>query len=439
MSVKRSIMLAIAGLLLGNAPLAAEPHQLKKFAPSVVNIFTLEVSGGYIRAGEGSGSIISNQGYIATNNHVIEIEEDGGGTHVASEVRVFFAGETVPLMPCDKCSRRDQMFDEFQEAFKKGLKAEVQFHDANRDLAVLKTQTPIANPAVTITTAEPDQGDPIFAVGFPDVAQQTFASSAVEPTLTSGAVGRVYSTDNGGSQIRIIQHNAGINHGNSGGPLIDACERVVGVNTWSPAAESQAIFYASSITELVALLKQYGIPANIVDTPCDPNDGAFLGLPDKYMPIVYGGVAIAGLGLVMLVWLLRRAATNRPVDAMPVQSRPSNASHLANGAPGHVRLLGQGAAAQFSGKVEIKALARAPQGLVIGRHETSAGFVVAHEEVSRRHALLTMRGDEIILEDLGSTNGTRINGHSLAPGVKQPLRNGDRIRLGSLEFEVKHA
>jgi len=57
--------------------------------------------------------------------------------------------------------------------------------------------------------------------------------------------------------------------------------------------------------------------------------------------------------------------------------------------------------------------------------------------VSRRHAVLRLRGGEIHLEDLGSTNGTRINGKRLTPYVEQPLREGDRLVLGSLSVMVE--
>ena len=72
MLTRNTIILAIVSMMIACAPALAEPHHLKKFGPSVVNIFTLEIADGYIRAGEGSGSIISNQGYIGTNNHVIQ-------------------------------------------------------------------------------------------------------------------------------------------------------------------------------------------------------------------------------------------------------------------------------------------------------------------------------------------------------------------------------
>ena len=52
-------------------------------------------------------------------------------------------------------------------------------------------------------------------------------------------------------------------------------------------------------------------------------------------------------------------------------------------------------------------------------------------KVSRRHARITLRDDQYLLEDLGSTNGTFVNrGKRLSPGTRQPLKDGDEIIVG---------
>lgn len=60
-------------------------------------------------------------------------------------------------------------------------------------------------------------------------------------------------------------------------------------------------------------------------------------------------------------------------------------------------------------------------------------------KVSRRHARISLRDGQYLIEDLGSTNGTFINrGHRLAPGDHQPLKDGDEIIVGKtfLRFRV---
>lgn len=76
---------------------------------------------------------------------------------------------------------------------------------------------------------------------------------------------------------------------------------------------------------------------------------------------------------------------------------------------------------------------------VIGRNDPNSGIfvdvdlsVVAHEPkaISRRHALIEQEGNRFYLTDLGSVNGTKLNGRRLPPNERTPLWNGDVIELG---------
>ena len=64
----------------------------------------------------------------------------------------------------------------------------------------------------------------------------------------------------------------------------------------------------------------------------------------------------------------------------------------------------------------------------VGRGHRAGGLVLARS----RHARLIPQGDAVVLEDLGSTNGTYLNGEPLSG--PQPLHDGDRIRIGDSEF-----
>ena len=56
--------------------------------------------------------------------------------------------------------------------------------------------------------------------------------------------------------------------------------------------------------------------------------------------------------------------------------------------------------------------------------------------VSRKHACVFQRGKAVVVEDLGSVNGTLLNGKRLAPYIPAPLKDGDRLQLGKLLIEV---
>ena len=65
----------------------------------------------------------------------------------------------------------------------------------------------------------------------------------------------------------------------------------------------------------------------------------------------------------------------------------------------------------------------------------NADVVLSDSFSSSRHARLVPQGDAVVLEDLGSTNGTYLNGEPLSG--PQPLHHGDRIRIGDSEFSFQ--
>ena len=71
--------------------------------------------------------------------------------------------------------------------------------------------------------------------------------------------------------------------------------------------------------------------------------------------------------------------------------------------------------------------------VIIGR-QAESDLQLDHQQVSRRHAALHCTATECSLEDLGSANGTRLNGQKLTPNVPVILKEGDSIQIGSLSW-----
>ncbi len=89
--------------------------------------------------------------------------------------------------------------------------------------------------------------------------------------------------------------------------------------------------------------------------------------------------------------------------------------------------------------VEVDDLVKRDQGVLIGRDSTQCDLVLANESVSRRHARLSMGTNNTLqIEDVGSTNGTAINGTPIAPGLILPLEPGSMLRLGDIELVVRY-
>ncbi|MCR9198079.1 MAG: SpoIIE family protein phosphatase [Planctomycetaceae bacterium] len=72
----------------------------------------------------------------------------------------------------------------------------------------------------------------------------------------------------------------------------------------------------------------------------------------------------------------------------------------------------------------------------LGRHPDCT-LQLDSNMVSRFHAQLISQGDDVMLEDLGSGNGSFLNGKQLTPNTPAPLKNGDRIKLGPIKFRYE--
>ena len=87
--------------------------------------------------------------------------------------------------------------------------------------------------------------------------------------------------------------------------------------------------------------------------------------------------------------------------------------------------------------VALDKLMNQSQGLVIGRSADQSELVVAHATVSRRHARLFLAGEALQVEDLGSTNGTMVNGAALRAGAPVAVHAGSKLRIGDVELLVR--
>jgi adenylate cyclase len=94
---------------------------------------------------------------------------------------------------------------------------------------------------------------------------------------------------------------------------------------------------------------------------------------------------------------------------------------------------------KFGFGVEVDDLAKRERGVLIGRDSGQCDVVLANTSVSRRHARLSVGTNNTLqIEDVGSTNGTAINGTPIAPGLTQALEPGSMLRLGDIELVVRY-
>ena len=89
------------------------------------------------------------------------------------------------------------------------------------------------------------------------------------------------------------------------------------------------------------------------------------------------------------------------------------------------------------GPKELRGLSIAVHGPVIVGRSPGSDIVIGGEYVSSRHARFVLMGQNLFIEDLGSTNGTAVNG----PYISEPtaLKDGDRVSIGDVTMRVRFA
>ena len=171
-------------------------HAVRRAAPAVVNVYTGSVNSVSINQLEvrtlGSGVIMDERGYIVTNKHVI--------------------------------NNADQIVVALQDG--RIFEAQLIGSDALTDLAVLKITSSSGLPTIPSNSKRtPHIGDVVLAIGNPYNLGQTITQGIISAT------GRIGLSPTG--RQNFLQTDASINHGNSGGALVNSLGELVGINTLS--------------------------------------------------------------------------------------------------------------------------------------------------------------------------------------------------------------
>ena len=429
----RPVFFLLAILLPCRAIAAPDFDALEK---SVVRIVRQTDEG----LGAGTGFAINDQGYIATNVHVIA------------------DANAIKAIPTNS----NELYD-----------VEVIATSQELDLAIVYIPD-ITLPPITLSLAPAMKGQKVWSIGYPGGADRN--RPAHDPTVQDGVIGRVFWGAWHTQELRIIQHNAPTNPGNSGGPLLDDCSRAVGVNTQaslvvitSPSSgvtrvpHAAGIYWSSHIEELADLLDDHGIAFQSESDDCvaaggtESSGGAEKAqreaekarreaeqarvqaeeASDQFFVwlLLLGGVALVALVVALKKpRQLAQQTLEKPRQLVQQMSRRVTGAGAVAKGPKHGLVL-----AGFDGRghrvcIELSPARFAGQrlGLSLGRHPDLVDEIVADQNVSRRHLRIAAAADRFYVEDLNSSNGTFLNEQRLSPFEPAQLDYGAKVALGDL-------
>ncbi|MEY2539590.1 MAG: serine protease Do [Verrucomicrobiota bacterium] len=327
--------------------------------------------------------------------------------------------------------------------------------------------------------------EPITVIGYPAAAsrvglQVLGVESLFVPTITNGHISAVKADYKG---MPVIQSDAAVTHGNSGGPAFNDQSEVIGITTFGPQDAAGFNFFVPINTALeyvnsVGAKPEAGLFNNLwsaaLDTydagkcqsaksklqsvlnimpnepdalrlmqaseRCAAEEGPMGRMLEESTYLIAGGVGVVILMTLLLVLMLRKKSP-QPMGAVAM----AGPAQVMGGAGATRAEVGPGPAAgpppvpqgQSFGSVQVTAGAlsgkRFPitkSGLMVGTDPSKCQIVVSEDTISHEHAWIVPVDNRVVVIDRGSTNGTYINSVDSPRVSKIGLQNGDRVYLG---------
>lgn len=243
----RSLVNLLLGALLPvllAAPARADVQDIAAASRSVVRVALVATDGNnsYF-VGHGSGVVVA-PGRVLTNAHVVELARTEPNIVIGiipSEGRKSYGGKVIAYSP-------------------------------GNDLALLAVEGAPTLPVATFLAGAPSDGDHVTAIGYPgavDRAQGMNLADIIKPMSAVRTAGTV-SAGRASKQFDTILHTAPLAAGNSGGPLVDDCGRVVGINSFGSLSDGGDAEYGFAVSdrEIASFLRQADVQVQRSSEPC---------------------------------------------------------------------------------------------------------------------------------------------------------------------------
>ena len=385
--------------------LAAEESAVASARNGVVRVFAFDPDTGHggTGSGFGIGTVGEETNYFVTNWHVVT----SSGEYPIGGMDVYI------LLGNDAITQNAEglKLDPTQM-----IKCKVVYcADQYPDVAILEAERKVPGRVALPLRSSRDvsAASKVYSLGYPAAADLTTISQEEQTAYFYADVESVHI--NGGVVSKLaafeifgntycLEHDAHINHGNSGGPLVDENGNVVGINTYGINAEGSDGFlnYSVYIDYAMDYLNQLGIAYDYV--------GSSTPAPFPVVPVAVGLAAAAVLVVVLVILRRKRPAEKHPtVDTgLRVQFSPdailANKRYVING---------------------TLRFGRAPDCNIL--YPGNAPGISGH------HCEILVENGQVYIRDLNSSHGTFVNGSRIASNQPVPLTVGTGVSLGGMK------
>ena len=368
----------------------------------------------------GTGFLINKDGYVITNNHVIK-----EGHNVFKLRNKYDEYSNITLI---KTYPKHDITILKIDNYTKG--------------SFLKIQQPS-----TII-----KGEKVFSLGFPG-AGDILGGLTFNASLNGGLISKIDRATQGSFPLgyKLIQMDAVINKGNSGGPLINKNGAVVGINTLGhSSANVQGMFWAIHAEELIKILKENNIKYTIDTNTLEEVD------IDNYMKNIWIILAIfAFIVISVLILISRKKQKAGEIDEGEVSrlvrdkmKKYNNSDNIEeyqevfyeDESTDTVVIMDRDIEATEIIKILLTPMDKTlptissqnSQPITLGRSD-DCDVTIDNRDISREHLYIILEQNRVKVIDLGSTNGTYIDGNKLEPHKKYTLQTEQKLVIGSEE------
>lgn len=372
--------------------------------------------------GSGTGFVINKEGYLITNNHVVE----GCKEEELKALNSFYKYRNIKIV----------------KLYPK------------KDIAILKIKDYNENNFITLQEPKTIKvGHISYSYGYPGVSDTFIQNSRntenlIDGTLKSGEVSKIVQKY---ANYTLIETSSFINPGNSGGPLVSKRATLLGINSMGPKAmlklnrssensivaigsTPQGVFWAIHVKELIKVLNDNGIKYTVSDETLDTkhlNNVLLIILLVTFFALVSFFVFSKNKKAYPIEKILSKQVREKVKEILERQKIKEEEDIQENIEENNNTYI------LYSDELEFEIKDGGP--LVIGRSNSSE-ICINNSYISREHCIVEIKNDTLYLQNLEPTNGTFVNERKLNNGEIVALRDGDIIIFGgNIEYKVVKA